>query len=378
MVKKVIITSHVVYVGKRDVFGPGHALSNYLENKKIPHVYLRHSLLDVRPSEILLYSKKRLIKRFLKLPIFRIGLLRYPIEMWYSFRFYREHRPDICIAIDPVNAFSALIAKKSGSIKTVIFYSADYAINRFKNKFLNYIYHALDRYAINNADLIWNVSSRIQKIRERQNVPNTRNILIPNSPLVKTFNQFRATTRKSQSMVLMANFTPAIDYSMIVSVVKELKYKYKNIHMGFIGTGELEEQVRKKVNKLKLSANFTFHGFMPHQKAISTAALYQVGLAPYANLQSWTKFGDSLKAREYMALGLPVIISKNVSTSDDIKRYNAGITINMKKKELKKAIVAIFGDRKYYLFLQKNALRLAREHDLERILNSEFKQRFAL
>ncbi len=376
MLKRLIITSHVVYVGKQDVFGPGHAVSNYLKKNQMPHIYLRHSLMDLRPSEIIKVKNTKDTRELLKLPGFRIGLLRYPVEMYYSYRFYKRYKPQICIAIDPVNAFSAILARKSGFIKTVIFYTADYAIKRFENPVLNLIYHSLDKFGIRNADLVWNVSSRIQKRRLKQGVKPSRNLLIPNTPLVGLFSHKEVKNKIKHSMVLMANFTPAIDYPKIISVISELRSKFKDIHIAFIGKGGMEEEVREMVKTLDLEKNVTFHGFMQHDDALKTAAAYEIGLAPYANIQSWTEFGDSLKAREYMALGLPVIITNNVSTSDDIVKYNAGFSISMNKKELKESLEKLISDKKLYESMRKNALKLAEDYDLEKILDKELKNKF--
>jgi glycosyltransferase involved in cell wall biosynthesis len=378
MAKKIVITSHVVYVGDKDVFGPGHAISTYLEKHSLKYTYIRHSLYDVRYTEIIKYSVKEKKTSLLKLPKITFPLFRYPLEMWYTFRLYRKLKPDICIAIDPVNAFSALLAKKAGFIKTIIFYTADYADKRFENPILNGIYHLLDKFALRNADAIWNVSSRILARRKEQGVPNSKNILIPNTPILNIFKKYHKKVRLSNSLVLMANFTPAIEYDTIMNVIVELKRKIKNIHIGFIGTGELEEKVRILTDKLNLTNNITFHGFMEHDDALKTAAQYEAGLAPYGNVQAWTEYGDSLKAREYMALGLPVIISNNVSTSDDIEKYKAGFSINMKKKELLNSIRTLFTDRGVYEIMQKNAMKLAKDYDLEEILDQELKEKYIL
>jgi glycosyltransferase involved in cell wall biosynthesis len=290
--------------------------------------------------------------------------------MLSSIFYLKKHKTDIYIAIDPVNALSALIGKRLHWVDRVIFYTADYALKRFSNPILNRFYHFLDKLAINNADCIWNVSSRIREIRKKQKVPDSKNILIPNAPLVKVFKEYRKIIKYKNSFVLMANFTPAINYQLILEVIRDLKKKYKTIKLGFIGAGEMEEQTKKIVREYGLLDNVTFLGFMDHNSAITTAASYEIGVAPYASLHPWTEYGDSLKAREYLALGLAVIISNNVSTGDDIVKYGAGYSIQMDIKHLYKTMDKLLSNKRLLSKMQKNAIKAAKDYDLEKILDT--------
>ena len=376
--KKIVISSHVVYIGDKDVFGPATAVSEYLKVNKISHTYIRHSLYQSKPSEVLSFSSKKQHKSTFRLPGLLPGPLRFPFETISVINYLTKNKTDLFIAADPVNAFGAILGKKFGLVKVVVFYTADYAVKRFENKIFNNIYHSLDRYAVKNADYVWNVSSRIRQVRNGLHVPEERNILVPNTPLVKQFTKFRTKKQIPNSLILMANFTVAIDYKTILQTVKDLKKKYRNIVIGFIGKGDLEDQVRALVKQYKIEDNIQFLGFMDHDNALQTAAKYKIGLAPYANLWSWTEFGDSLKAREYLALGLPVIISDNVSTADDIVTYKAGFSISMSKANLYKAIDRLLGNSDQYTTMKKNALKLARDFDLEQILDEQLKDKLLI
>jgi glycosyltransferase involved in cell wall biosynthesis len=73
------------------------------------------------------------------------------------------------------------------------------------------------------------------------------------------------------------------------------------------------------------------------------------------------EFGDSMKAREYMAVGLPVVITDVPSTAEDIKKSGAGFVIHEDKKSFQEAIDKILSNRKLYTRMRKNAIRLAKE-----------------
>ena len=283
---------------------------------------------------------------------------------------------DIFIGANPLNALSGILAKKMGKVNSVIFYTADYANNRFANKLLNNLYHALDRFVIKNADYVWNVSSRIREVRKKQGVDDNMNIFVPNAPINKFITKFRNKKRRRRGLVLMANFTPAINYDLIVDVVADLKKKYPDISLSFIGTGVKENHIKKLVAKLGLSKNVFFLGLMKHEDALIEIGKNSIGLAPYVSEWPWTAFGDSLKAREYAALGLPIIMNKGISTGDDIEKYKAGFVIKLNKKNLTGVLNKLLSDNKLYNLMKNNTFKMAREVDLEKILNKYLLQKF--
>jgi len=61
-----------------------------------------------------------------------------------------------------------------------------------------------------------------------------------------------------------------------------------------------------------------------------------------------------------------------VATSEDVKKYEAGIVIKPTVKELSRALNLLLTDNDYWLNCRKNAIRLAKDYDLERILDKVF------
>ncbi len=366
----VIIATHAVFVGENAVFGPGHAVSSYLTHNAIPNTYIIHSLYDARPSVIIEKNKGK--EKTTKKSLSRLlpGHFRYPFEMITTIAYIAKHKnAKVFIGLNPLNTVAGIIAKKLGYIKTVIFYTADYAHARFSNTIMNNIYHAIDRFALKHADEIWNVSSRITDLRKKQ-VGKKKNITMPNTPLLANMAKFKKDKKKKNSLVLMANFTPAIEYELIVDAIDELKNKYPDILISFIGSGPKEHAIKTRVKSKKLGKHVLFHGYKTHDEALSIVAEHQIGLALYANQFSWTEFGDSLKAREYLALGLPVLINDHISTGDDITKYKAGFAFKLTQKKLISIIDSIFSDKETYKQLSKNANKMAEDIDLKKLLDT--------
>lgn len=368
----IVIVSHVVFSGTNEVYGPAHAISQYLDMKKINHSFIKHSLYNKYRSRIETKKHSRAQVRNSILP--RNGIFSYFQYLWELMTTLHyvisNKKIDVLIAVDPLNAFAGIIGKKIGRIHTLIFYTADYAFLRFSNPILNSVYHLLDKVSYTFSDYVWNVSSRITSIRSQQGLPHDKNRFIPNAPILKTIS-VKKSSKIKHSLVLIANFTPAIKYDVLIYAIKKLSKTFPDIHLSFIGSGQREKAIMKLVKKNKLLKNVTFHGFQSHDKAIDILSQHEIGLALYDKKWPWTEFGDSLKAREYLALGLPVIINDHISTADDIRKFHAGYSIKVTETNLVKCITQLFSDTTALQKMQSNALRAARHYDLEKILNKE-------
>ena len=113
---------------------------------------------------------------------------------------------------------------------------------------------------------------------------------------------------------------------------------------------------------MNLSKRVIFTGSKPHEDVMKILSKSGVGLAIYTDDFPWTKYGDSMKAREYLACGLPVIITNVPSTADDIENARAGMVIKG-VSEIETAIDHLFKDEKSYQKIKKNAFALAKKFD---------------
>jgi glycosyltransferase involved in cell wall biosynthesis len=359
-----LIVSHARFDDKGEpVHGTASELAPYLERKKKYYLYIQHSLFNGMATKILTFkNKKKYIKNlgltFLPFPL-RI-IQEYFITVRVILQLNKMNKY-IYVGIDPLNAYLGIMLRNFGKVNKVIFYTADYADKRYENNFMNFIYHWFDKYSVKNADQIWNVSTRITDIRIKQGVPNNKNFFIPNTPAIKISRKI-SSNFKQHTLVIVTHITKATDFMSMIDAIKQLKVKYKDIKLLIVGDGDYREELIRIVESLQLNKNIIFTGSKTHEDVLKIIASAGIGLAIYTNQFPWTKYGDSMKAREYLAFGLPVIINDVTSTSDDIKKANAGIVITSNTK-IKNAIEKLFSNKKEYAIMRDNAFALAKETD---------------
>jgi len=368
----VIISTHALLAKDGDYVlkGTGREILSFLKSKAVDYVIIQHPI-DGGLSSVIQFYKKGVIT------IKRIGLswLPFPLRIFqeYIIDFYivilLKGNIELFIGINPLNGVMGNVLRRLGLAKKSIFYTADYAHQRFNNLIMNSLYHFFDRVAAFGADEVWNVSSRIVKEREKQGIDKKKNFIVPNSPnlnIIKT-GPYKKTNK--YNLVIVSHIARAINFPLLLRVIKRLSEKYKKINLSIIGTGPYEDEIKSLANKLSIEDRVSFLGSKDHKNVIEILQNSGVGIALYANYSPWTQFGDSMKVREYLACGLPVIMTAVPSTADEVRDEEAGFVINPNEKELIGALEIIFSDENIYKKIRKNSLSLGKKYDITKILN---------
>lgn len=371
MNSKILLLSHLNYGPNGPIHGPVHTLASHLARKKTPYTYIGYPLYTGEKSELTKFDgKKENIKKFgssLKLPL----VLKSLYEIWFTINFLSKNRQDLVIAIDPLNALAAVIAKKIGFVKKVVFYTVDYTPKRFTSKLLNDVFHAIDNFCIKNADSVWNVSNKIIEKRHEQGVIESKNKYVPNAPSFKVGRPQPASKVDRYNIMMVTGITHSPAFTMVIEAISALIRKYPKIKLSLIGGGPYEAELKEKVNKSALRGHVEFLGQLDHETLLKTLPKGGLGLAIYTADYDWVNYGDSMKAREYLLSGLPTIITDVVSTGDDIKKYKAGLVVKPTKKGIQSAVERLIGDKNYWLKTRTGALQLSKDFDVDKILDKE-------
>lgn len=158
-------------------------------------------------------------------------------------------------------------------------------------------------------------------------------------------------------------------YDIMVEAAKELE-KYPEIRLAVRGMGMLEKSLKKRAEELELK-NFSFYPPVLVNELISSAATSNVGVAITENICLNFELSVSNKIFEYMAAGLPVIMSDIPEHRYLNDKYKVGIVIKENTpKALAEAIVKLYTDKEFYEKCAKNARILSDEINWE----NEFKR----
>ncbi len=153
-------------------------------------------------------------------------------------------------------------------------------------------------------------------------------------------------------------------YDIMVEAAAQLQ-GHPEIKMALRGYGCMEQQLKSRVEELKLS-NVVFYPKVKVEELIPEAAKSMVGLAITEPICLNFKLSVSNKLFEYVAAGLPVIMSDIPEHRYLNDKYQFGIIIpDNSPEELAKAALKLYQDKELYATCRANALLMREEVNWE-------------
>jgi glycosyltransferase involved in cell wall biosynthesis len=371
--KKILIIGH-----RSEIYGPVQALVNFSEKNisevrvilhPLPQSLIRSTAYQMFNEDGATYSSNKQI-------FGRSEMLCFIQHVFWTFFFAitkNNGRFDLCIGIDNLNAFCAIILRRLGLVSNVVFYVIDYTPRRFRNSVKNASYHWLDRLCLRHAGQVWNLSDRMAELRLSQGVDNQRNLVVPVGVDLGKVKLALPGDINRNRLVFVSHLTRSKGGELLISAMKDLQERGIEAKLDIIGTGPFEQDLRELVAGANLGDRIEFLGLMHHDKLLRYLSMYGIAVAPYMeDPDSITYLADPTKPKEYLACGLPVIITRVPWIAREIERKEMGIAIKYDKQELVDAIVRLLQDEKFYLRCRTNAEAFSAGLSWESVFTSAF------
>jgi glycosyltransferase involved in cell wall biosynthesis len=366
-----IIATHVFATG------PSQELEDYLKNKVKTLMFIGHpfSASKEHRSFYRVYMNGELRKERAGIALRSPELLVYFKDFIYTLLWTINARKnfDIFFGVDPLNSFAGIFLNKIKRTRKVILYTIDYVPKRFSNNFVNQIYHQIDSYCVNNSHQIWNLSSRMAEERTKKNVlKDDRQIVVPigvNFDRIKRL-PFKEINRKW--IAYMGHLRKGQGLELIMETLPRIVKEIPDVKLLIIGTGELENSLKKRVAELGISKNVEFKGFIKDHKDVENMLTKcAVGLAIYEpSSDSITQYTDPSKPKQYMACGLPVIITAVPWVAEEIEKKHMGLVIKYNENALAEAVIKLLKDDELYIESRENAINFASELNWDKIFDN--------
>jgi glycosyltransferase involved in cell wall biosynthesis len=373
----IVVATHAVFLKGKDIYGPPHAVSLYLNKKKIDHLFIKHRLWGDGKSVVEFHKNGTLVKkkdvgRVRRLP----SILHYLYEMYITVRIVLDTSKscDLFIGVDPLNVLAGNILRFLGKVKKSVYFSADFAIQRFDNSLLNKIYHSLDTSAMQSTDQTWSVSKRIVVYRKKHGLLKKKNLLLPNAPFFDEIKRLPYEKIDKNTLVIVSALEKGIAFELLLDSLTVVTKKISDIKLFFIGSGTQEKIIRDYIQEKKLEKHTKFFGALPHDDMFKVLAKSGVGIALYdtSDPKHFRYFSDPMKVRDYLASGLPVIISGNSGINEDLENENVGFVVELKKEDIVKKLLSVLSPAKHKK-MRENALVYAKKYDTYELLEKYFK-----
>lgn len=293
------------------------------------------------------------------------------LTLWWVLKY--APRVDYFVGVDSLNLFAGYILKKLRKVKKIVFYTMDYVPNRFSNRMLNFIYHYLDTFAVIKSDKAWNLSALMVGEREKKGVSakyREKQIVVPvGAKIVKRLLPLEKIDR--YKIVFLGHLREGQGVNLLINAMPEVIKKVEQARLVIIGGGPLEDKLKKIVQEKKLNKYIRFTGFVKEysevEEILRDAA---VAVAPYVDDdKTYTRHTDPTKPKDYMACGIPVIITKVPQVAYEIEKNKCGLAISYNKQELVNAIIKLLTNEQMLFEFKKNSIIMAKKYTWNKIFD---------
>jgi glycosyltransferase involved in cell wall biosynthesis len=288
---------------------------------------------------------------------------------------------DLYVGADGINCVAGLFLRRLGVVKRVVFYTIDYTPTRFANPVLNQLYVNLDRYCVQNSDFTWNLSPRMSQARWHSQTGNHgREITVPIGVRLDRIQPRSIDEIDRHALAFIGHLRRGHGIELVVRALPTIISHVPKTRLVVIGSGPIEEELKRTAKKLGLNDKITFVGFMRnHEDAERILASCSIGLAVYEPVHdNFSFYTDPGKPKLYLACGLPTIITAVPLIAEVISDRKMGIVVRFDEEQVAQAAIQLLTDNELYESYRKNALDYAQELDWGRIFEDALKDFFAI
>lgn len=287
----------------------------------------------------------------------------------------RGERAGLFIGIDNLNAAAGILLRALGKADRVAYYVIDYTPQRFRNRLLNGLYHAVDRFCVRHADVVWNLSSRMREVRQAQGLAPERNQVVPVGVELREVKPAAPARVRRSHLLYMGALQENKGIQLLIEAMPGILKKAPGARLDIIGYGPFEADLKALAAASPAAKAIRFPGPMGHAELMKKVPEYGMALAPYLEeAGSYSYWCDPTKPKEYLACGVPLVITRVPWLWELVAdpRKPMGVAVGSRKEELAAACLKLMQDHRFYWACRRNARAFSRGLDWKNIYDRAF------
>lgn len=380
--RKTLKTCKAVIVFHEASTGPAHDLRDYLINQKIKELlFIAHPLLylkeNFKKSTHYEYYKngKLILRKSVKHwrgpePLLYIKDTIYTIILTIKY----IKRADLFFGVGNLNTFAGYLLKIFGYVDNLIYYVIDYVPNRFKNPFLNSLYHRIEKIAAEKSNWSWNLSPRMIEGRDKKWGKIFKNqVVVPHGVHYSRIKRVPFKKVNQSEILYMGSLLKKQGIQLVILSLPFLINKIPNIKLTILGKGPYETELKKLVAKLKIENYVDFLGYIASHKSMENR-IAKAGLAIALYDKKYDEFSyyaDPGKIKNYLGAGVPVIMTDVPFIAQEIEEAKCGLIVPYQKEKVIKVLSKYFSDKNMMENYRNNALQFAKNYEWDSIFAKE-------
>jgi glycosyltransferase involved in cell wall biosynthesis len=277
-------------------------------------------------------------------------------------------RVDAWFGFNPLACARGLVARKIGRADFVALWSVDFVPDRFGHRTLaTRVYDRLDRLSCLHAN------ARVELSEAARDGRNERHGLPPGGahvvPMGAWIDRVPTTPPDGYSRRRVVFLGHLVERQGVDTLLRALA-RGDEFSADIIGTGPLEEHLRRRAHELGLERRVVFHGFVEdHREVERILAECSVAVAPYKRDEhTFTRYADPGKLKAYVAAGLPIVLTDVPPNARELERDGGAAIVEDDPAALADAILRGLSSVDEWQVRRATALDYARRFDWNTLL----------
>ena len=183
---------------------------------------------------------------------------------------------------------------------------------------------------------------------------------------------------EKQTLVFMGHILEKQGIQCVLDAVPQIIKEIPKFKFLVIGDGIYLQTLKQKTKDLDIEKYVNFAGFIKnHQKIEKILSKCAISIAMYkqGNLKTnFTYFADPAKLKNYLAAGLPVLLTNVPYNAKEIEKNKCGIIIDYNKDKIAKAVINLIKDEKTLKEYRQNAIEYVKQFDWNLIFSKNLKR----
>jgi len=284
-----------------------------------------------------------------------------------------RYRYDVLIAQDSLLAMGGIFIRAVGKCKKVILYSHGTGKTRFDNKIFQIIYETVDKFIARQSDYNFVLSQEMVEVRKKQGIACDKVFWIPASIPLDSLSRKKAVNNKK--IIFIGVLDARNGVCILPDVVASVKKKFPKVNLDIIGDGVFLDLLKTRTKTLGLRKNIHFLGRLNFKDYAANLTNYSIGIAPYEfSENNFTQITDPMKVRLYMSAGLPIVVTKNFTFSEEIRKNNLGFAVDYDAKSFSDKLIRLLSDNEFSNKMRARTLEYSKKYDLHVFYNKVFEK----
>ncbi len=214
-----------------------------------------------------------------------------------------RYQGDVTLADTNLDTATVLVVRKvlRRPRGRVVYFAVDYSDRRFDNPVIEQVFRWTEDFCLRHADVVVSNSQRAEAARLGRGLAPARSLVTPNPASVPP-----PVPRKSidrGAFIYVGSVTREHGLHELIEVLRPVMRR-------LVVIGDGPDWARVKALCRDIEIDVELHRHKSHPFVVAQLAKFSgFGLAPYNSSMSWTRYCSPMKVSEYVASGVPVLMS---------------------------------------------------------------------